>query len=333
MAPPIARNLEESSVSEPMVRASFSAARVPTLQPPFDAVQVKLHYPATWTGADAERLTGVLPPDTAHAPWPLVILINGVNVPSEGYGWLAERLARAGYAVVTYAMIGELFPPGTYGLTPGIDLAAAGPEVYPSKPTCTALLPILEHIATQPLAEHIDLDRVALGGHSAGGTLAMQNARRTQVPGVRAAFSYAGHTLASEGLGWPSDDPLVVGDAPTLMMGGTKDGIIARSADRYGRGEHDRDPITRTFEDGVRGTATLALLEGGTHQTFVHPHDETVARGFLDEEPDVDQDAARDLIGRTIVAWLDLHVRSRADAEREVRAALASPMWATVRER
>lgn len=319
-----------------IVRALFTATRVDGLPSPYDVIQVKVHYPARPSGDDTERLTGAVPPDATDAPWPVVVLIHGVNVGPEGYRWLVEKIVPHGFAVVTYTMVGELYPPGTFGLTPGIDLDAVRPDAYGTRPTCTALQPILARLAELnvegALAGLLDLDRVALGGHSAGATMALQNARRSYLPGIAGAFGYAGHTLASKNLGWPSEDPLAVdGDVPVLIMGGTRDGIIARSADRYGLEGHTRDPIVRTFEDAVpagAGHAYLAIVEGANHQTFVHPHDATVARGFLDLEPTVDEVQARSLIAELTIAFLRAHVRGSADARADLDALLDSPMLA-----
>lgn len=298
-----------------VVRALFTATTAPGYEPPFDGIQAKVHYPARFSGEDAERLTGAVPPDRTNAPWPVVILLHGINVGPEGYRWLVERIVPAGFAVVTYTMIGELYPPGTYGLTPGIDIAAAGPATYPSRPTCTGIQPILDHLRSiEALNGLLDLDRVVLGGHSAGGTMVLQNARRSLFPSVVAGFAYAAHTLASTSLGWETDDPLAVdGETPILLIGGTRDGVMARSADRYGRAGHDRDPVRRTFEDAIpggSGHAYLGIIEGANHQTFVHPHDATVARGFLDMDATVDEDQARELIASTIIAFLGRHARS-----------------------
>nr|BFE78274.1 hypothetical protein GCM10020093_008750 [Planobispora longispora] len=84
---------------------------------PFDTAHLKVYYPAAARGGDAERLTGVFPPDPAGAPYPVVLFLSGVNVGQDSYRRFACLLAAAGFAVVTFDRVGELFG-GQYGLTP-----------------------------------------------------------------------------------------------------------------------------------------------------------------------------------------------------------------------
>nr|BFE78273.1 hypothetical protein GCM10020093_008740 [Planobispora longispora] len=141
-----------------------------------------------------------------------------------------------------------------------MDLDAARPGAYGSRPTCPAipaLLGALEELDGEgPLKGALDLERVALGGHSAGGTVALQSARF--FPQVGAVFAWGAHTMVATMLGWPPGTVLpaqVTG--PVLLGVGTQDGVIDGSADRYGEDPAARrDPVTRTFTEALPGATT-----------------------------------------------------------------------------
>lgn len=325
--------------TSPTIRALFAAATSPSASPPHDTLHLKVHHPAAPTGSDTERLTGVIPADDTLAPFPVAVILNGINVGPEAYGWLAQHLAGLGIVTVTYSWVGELFP-GQHGLTPGLDLSAVRPETYGTRPSATAVEPVLAALADLaaegPLAGHLDLDRVALVGHSAGGTVVLQNATRDHFPGVRCGVSFAAHAGVATVLGWPEGTVLPCpGDVPLLLLGGTNDGVIARSADRYGDGGHARDPLERTFDESVADdrTAHLAVLAGANHFALGHPEDPTVARGFLDGPQELDGGEARGYLGDLIGTFLRLHLRGEATAESRLEELLADPRLATSRSK
>ena len=303
-----------------MVRARHGAASVDGAESPWDRIHYRIFHPATYHGLPEEQQTGQLPPERALAPWPVVILLNGINVGAEGYRWLAERLASIGIATVTFSHVGVIAP-GDVGLSPGLDLTALSASEFGTRPSATAVGPILDALALEnsdgPLAGLLDLDRVALGGHSAGGTVALLNADPRWFPGVRATFSYAGHSMPAAILGHPEGTVLAVAPTtPALIMGGTDDGVVAASAVRYGRGDAplDRsrhDPITETFDRGTTAPGSaLAVLDGAGHLTFCDPVDPTTARGFLEAGPDPASDRHRELIGDLVTAFCAEHLRS-----------------------
>ncbi|MGW0808655.1 alpha/beta hydrolase family protein [Nonomuraea sp. NPDC002799] len=246
-------------------------------EPPFDTAHLKVHYPAADEG---DRLTGVFQPE--GGPYPVVLFVSGINVGQDAYRWLAVEIARAGFVCVTFDRVGELFG-GEYGLTPGVDLDAAVPATYGTRPTCPAIGAILTALAEIDLLKGaIDLDNVALGGHSAGGSVVLQSARH--FPSVRAVFAYGAHTMVATMLGWPAGTvvPAQV-DCPVLLSVGTHDGVIMGSSDRYGQEEHRHDPVTRTFEEALgEGEHLLAVIEGANHFAIADPVDPTAARAFLD---------------------------------------------------
>lgn len=320
-----------------VVRAVFAAVRVHDQTAPYDTIHAKVHYPAVPTGSDEERLTGAVPADAARAPFPVVVFLNGINVGPEAYGWLAQRLAAEGTAVVTFSWVGELFP-GQYGLTPGLDVGAARPDTYGTRPTATAVRPLLDmlramHDGDGPLAGMLDLDRVAIGGHSGGATVALHSSRHAFFPSVRCVFGYAGHTVTSTALGWePGALAPIPADCPVLIMGGTRDGVMQRSADRYGAEGHGSDPVVRTFDEGVADDAVayLAIIDGANHFAMGHPEDPTVARGFLDLAPDGDPAAHRTLVADLTVAFLRRHLLAVAD---DLDGVLASSALAVARRK
>jgi dienelactone hydrolase len=298
-----------------MIRRVLAAVRVPGAPPPYDTLHARVYYPAAEPTTAAERLSGVLPADQRHAPLPVVIFCSGINVGCEGYGWLAAQLAAAGYAVVLYDYVAETLP-GAVGLTPGLDLERVRPDIYGTGPTCPALPPLFDLLADLndrpgPLHQVLDLTTAALGGHSAGGTVALHNGG--YFPGVAAVFAYAGHTMASTLLGFPPETVLPIADKPTLLMRGDRDGVIAASRGRYGPADADHDPVARTFAEALpttaRGPLYDALIAGANHFAVVYPWDESAGRAFLDGEPGRPAEAIRATIAGLLLAFLARHLR------------------------
>jgi dienelactone hydrolase len=296
-----------------MIRSVWWAAAVPGAEAPFDTAHLRVFYPAKPTGSDAERLSGVFPADPAHAPYPVVIIVSGVNVGQEAYRWLAVALAERGYVAVTYDWVGELFG-GLKGITPGVELAAARPDAYGTRATTPSVPVVIEALRdmTGPVANLLDLDRVALIGHSAGGTVVLQSARF--FPQVKAVAAYGTHTMVATMLGWPAGTVLPAQvDSPVLLMAGENDGVINGSADRYGEDATTRkDPISRTFEEAIAdrdGANLLVTFPGANHFGIVHPVDDTAARAFLDADATTDPAQTRAALAEVTGAFLDIHLR------------------------
>ena len=273
------------------VRALYRAARVADREAPYDNITLKIHYPCEYGDSFEERDTGFIPPDGARAPFPVVIVMPGINVSHEAYGWVAKELARAGFAAVTYSWvtveIGDLV-----SISPGVALDALHRQRYGEAPSCPALPAILGELGRMQreslLAGQLNLDRIVLGGHSAGGTMALVNANADWVPGIRGAFAYAAHTAGNLQLGWPEDSIMPLSRAlPLLVMGGTRDGVIAASGHRYrdARGDDPDDRIERTFREGIGGDGGgrhLLMVSGANHFSFAWPRDTTTGRPYLD---------------------------------------------------
>jgi alpha-beta hydrolase superfamily lysophospholipase len=303
-------------------RALHGAVRVPDLVAPNDTVHFRVFYPALFSGSDAERLSGEIPFDPDHTPFPVVLVLPGMNIGPEGYRWLAQDLVARGCAVVTFALIGETRP-GVVGISPGLDLDALTPETYGSRPSAIAVGPLLDALRSLNsdglLQGAFDLDRVVLGGHSAGGTVALLNADPTWFPGVVGVWSFAAHTMASTVLGWQPETVLQTpSSVPTLLLGAGNDGVIARSADRYGRDAGpDHDPIARTFAEALHhggGDQRYAVASGALHTSLLHPHDPTSARGFLDGTAGRDPIEIRADLAGAIGEFVDAYATGRPGA-------------------
>ncbi|MBB5210121.1 alpha/beta hydrolase family protein [Microbulbifer hydrolyticus] len=289
-----------------ITRCIFDAFKVDSLHPPYDTGIARIYYPARYGGSFDERNTGAVPVDDALAPCPVLILFHGINIDPAGYRWLAETLASSGIVTVTYQLVAEEMP-GYVAATPAIDIKALTPDQFGQRPSALAvpaILSMLEKLNTKGLlAGKLDLNRLAFGGHSAGGTLALLNANRDWFPALRAVFAYGAHTGASTVLGWPEETLLPVNaDVPVLVIGGEQDGCIAHSAHRYGSDSNSATArIEQTFDKSIPengGDNVLLLMHDANHFSFCTPPDDTCGRGFIDLP--VETDRARNTIEQAI---------------------------------
>lgn len=304
------------------VRALYQVAKVAGIDPPYDTLQLKVFYPAQMSGGEQEQNMGVVPADAARSPFPVVILFNGINCGPEMYQWLAVELAQRGLVVVSFAWVAENIP-GLVALTPGVDLQMLLPHTYGTGPTASALPAILATLeklqAEGVLAGLLDLQRVIIGGHSAGGRAAIESASPDFFPPVVAAFAYGAHTAAITQFGYPAGTILPLPDKlPLLLMGGTRDGIIDQSSDRYGIAwDAPTTPIQRTFEEAIAGgrhDSYLVLVDGANHFSFAHPFDATTGRPFLDYPTTQPADQIRELLATVIGLFVEGHGCGRSAA-------------------
>lgn len=293
-----------------MTRCLFDAFKVDALQPPYDTGIARIYYPAQYGDSFEERNTGAVPVDESLAPCPVLILFHGINIDPAGYRWLAESLAASGIVTVTYQLVAEEMP-GYVAATPGIELQSLTPDQFGKQPSALAMpaiLTMLERLnGSGLLAGKLDLDRLAFGGHSAGGTLALLNANPQWFPALRAVFSYGAHTGASTLLGWPEETLLPVSeDIPVLLIGGEQDGCIAHSAHRYGSSNASATArIEQTFDQAVpenSGNNTLLLLNDANHFSICFPADDTCGRSYIDLPAESGQ--GRDTAGQAIGSFL-----------------------------
>jgi len=208
---------------------------------------------------------------------------------------------------------------GVTGLTTGVDLSSLKPDLYGQKPTTKVIEPILELLqeenqkADGPLSGALNLSKVILGGHSAGGTMALQNPA-SFFPQVIASFSYGAHNAAPSFLGYqPGTFLPLPARVPYLILGGSRDGVIANSAFRYQPKDlseeegREWDPVRETFRQGLKreqGDSFLVVLKGANHSVVLHPEDRTVGRGFLDMEPLCRPDDCREALVRLLASFL-----------------------------
>jgi predicted dienelactone hydrolase len=323
-------HLDKGTPMPPIIRAFYRSAAITGATPPHDRISLKVFYPAAPENTAMERNTGVIPADPSGSPFPVVILFPGINLGPEAYAWLAIELAGRSYAVVTFSAITEEMP-GFVSLSPGLILDELTPQRYGNAPACSTLQPIMDELAelnrTSLLAGLLDLETVILGGHSAGGTIALLSADPDLFPGIRGVFCYGAHSGASVELGWPPETVMPLpGKVPTLMLGGDRDGVIAGSAHRYGRDEEDPvHTVRKTFEEGLTdplANSYLFIIKGANHFSFSHNDDGTTGRAFLDWEPGADQTVIRQRIGKLIVDFLEGEVRGDSEAHHRLQAAL-----------
>ncbi|WP_421654581.1 alpha/beta hydrolase family protein [Leptothermofonsia sp. ETS-13] len=308
------------------IRALYQAAKVENTASPYDTIHFKVFYPAQMSGSNQEKDMGVVSANIQQAPFPVVIFFNGINCGPEVYQWLAVQLAERGLVVVTFSWVAENIP-GLIGLTPGVDVMRLAPNTYGTGPTASALpaiLQALEKLQVQGvLAGLLDLQRIVLGGHSAGGRVALESADPKFFSQVVAAFAYAAHSAGIVQMGYQPGTFLPLPHAlPILLMGGTRDGVIAGSSDRYGVAwETATTPVERTFREAIaanRGDCYLVLLEGANHFSVVHPFDATTGRAFLDFPATQPNETIRELVAAAIGLFIDAYVRHQPTAVKDL---------------
>ena len=88
-------------------RANFRSCAIPGAAAPYDRASLKIFYPAIADDSAEQRNAGIMPVDEQGGPFPILIMMPGINVGPESYAWLAGELAICGVVVVTYSMIAE----------------------------------------------------------------------------------------------------------------------------------------------------------------------------------------------------------------------------------
>ncbi|MDZ8086553.1 MAG: dienelactone hydrolase [Nostoc sp. DedQUE12b] len=313
----------------------FQAAKIEGFQSPYDTIHLKIFYPAQMP-SQVEINREILPVDLEKAPFPVVIFFNGFNCDAQQYQWLAVKLAEHGLVVILFNWIAEVMP-GIISLTPGIDIEKRKPTIYRTVPTASALPALLakvEQLQSEGiLAGMLDLQRIILGGHSAGGRVAIENADPHFFPQIAASFGYGLHTMATLSLGYEAGTILPLPDSlPLLLMGGTCDGIIANSCDRYGISPGNATTsVIRTFQEAITGgrnDSYLLLLEGANHFSIVNQPDSTLKTPLLDFPATQPQESFRLLMSEIINLFIDTHVRHQPEASQSLEQLLntANPL-------
>jgi len=297
------------------VRAFRRAIAVPDSQPPYDRINLKVFYPAD--NSQAENPFSNTPAAQNLAPFPVVIFFNGFNCSLATYQWLAIELTQRGLVVVLFDWLNQAKQ--NVFLSPGVDLAAFSAENYGKIPSATALPLLLEELdnlqSVGVLADLLDLQKIILGGHSAGGRLALENAEQKFFDGIAGTFSYGAHSAAPLSLGYEPGKILPLPDSlPMLLIGGTEDGVIAKNSKIYGLEQWSTPatPIVRTFREAInqeRGDLHLVIVEGANHFAIAEYSDPTLsvaANDFAATQPETE---IRSLIASTIGLFIDSYIR------------------------
>jgi dienelactone hydrolase len=303
-------------VSGRTVQTLYRAVRIEGLESPHDTAHVAVHYPARVDVAPVDAI-GTRTPDVSNGVLPIVVFFGGINMVPSYYRWLAAAIAECGFAFVTFGLVGQV-PPNEIGYTPAADIDAVRPDTFGSRPVARVLPTLLALMSdlneAGPLTGSLDLDNIALGGHSAGGTIALESADHHFFPAVRAVFAYAAHTMASTIFGWPQGTVLPLsGDCPVLLLTGTADGLVAASAKWYGEGDERVDPILRTFQTLPDTSATrgswLVQVNGANHFAIASPQDGGWPRGDVDLPLGAPAEGLQAAICQAIGLFLTAHLR------------------------
>lgn len=166
---------------------------------------------------------------------PIVVFSHGLGGLPQQFASLATGWAQAGYVVAA----------PTYPHTNG--RVRVDPRDVRRQPADAAY--VLRQLATGDLAPHLDSDRVAAVGFSAGGTTTLGLFRRGHSPALRAAVSVAGRRPPTAFAG-PG--------APMLFLHGGKDRVVPIEA---GRAAYDAVPWPKQF---VR-------IPGAGHGQYLNP--------------------------------------------------------------
>lgn len=291
------------------VRALLRMVTVDNATEPYNHAQLKIFYPALSASTQEHQRTGVLPFDTNWSPAPIVIFLPGVNCSAHTYEWLANELANCGIVTVLLSWIAENLR-GRFSVSPGIDIDSIHRDNYGSCPTSSSLPSIFEALkALQEdsiLSDNLRED-VILGGHSAGGTMALQNANHDWFPNVVGAFAYCANPLATSALGnWGKGNiPPLPTDVPILIMGASNDGIGNHHVNVFGdTGENGAEYIVRIFDETGYQNGTLCIFNGANHHTMCYPLDTSIGRIFMDDEPSGDENLIRQEMSQLIQEFI-----------------------------
>ncbi len=322
------------------IRAFYRATKVNTAQPPYDTIHLKVFYPGLIPDQPPPD-QDLIPVDTQDAPFPVVIFLSGFNCHPNMYEWLAISLASRGMVVITFSWIEE-YSPDIVSLTPGFNIDNWKPNNYGKKSSSSTLPAIINELEklnrSGHLAGMLDLKNIILGGHSAGGRIAMENADPKYYP-VAAAFSYGASSVAPVMLGYEPGKILPLPNRkPLLIIGGTRDGVIGKMSSNYGFSSDPNEAVEKTFEEGIlggRNDSYLLLLEGANHFTISHPMDQTTANPFLDYPATQPENELRSLMIEIIGLFIDTHVRKKLTAKDSLNQYLTTqhPLIASIQQK
>ena len=299
------------------VRSFWKAIQVKDSASPYDRIHLKVFYPSN--DSDRQNPFSDAPAAKDLAPFRVVIFFNGFNCSLSTYQWLAIELADRGLVVVLFDWLVKR--DRNVFLSPGVDLSVRT-ETYGSVPSASALPLLLNELdnlqSDGVLAGLLDLQKIILGGHSAGGRLALENAEPKFFPRLGGAFSYGAHSAAPLSMGYNPGTILPLPDSlPMLLMGGTEDGVIAKNSKIYGieKWSTPATPVIRTFREAIgrdRHDSCLVIIEGANHFAIADYVDPTLSVAKFDFASKGSKAEIRSLIASTIGLFIDTFIGDRS---------------------
>ena len=302
-----------------IVKSFWKAIEVKEAQSPYNTIHLKVFYPGE--ASEPQNPFSTAPAARDLAPLPVVIFFNGFNCSLAVYQWLAVELAARGLVIVLFDWLVNTDKVAI--LTPGVDLAAFSRETYGTMPSASALPLLFTELdnlqSSGVLAGLLDLQKIILGGHSAGGRLALENAEPEFFDRVVGAFSYGAHSAAPMQLGYDAGTILPLPDSlPMLIMGGTEDGVIAKNSKIYGmeQWQTPATPVIRTFREAIErqdNNSYLIIINGANHFAIAGSIDPTLsvaANDFASTQPEPE---IRSLMASIIGLFIDTFVLNRSE--------------------
>ena len=300
------------------VSSFWQAIAVPEAEPPYNTIHLKIFYPSDRSSSPNPFLPALSASNLA--PLPIVIFFNGFNCSLASYQWLAVELAARGLVVVLFDWL--ISTNKTTFLTPGVDLSAFSSETYGTMPSASALPLIMAELdnlqENSVLSGSLDLQKIMLGGHSAGGRLALENAEPKFFDRLVGSFSYGAHSAAPMQLGHPPGTILPLPDSlPMLILGGTEDGVIANNSNIYGvkQWQTPATPVIRTFREGITsqdGNSYLIIIEGANHFAIADYTDSTLAIAEADLTATQPETEIRSLMASILASFIDTLILKRS---------------------
>jgi len=296
------------------------------------------------------RATRDAPFADAPTPGPLVVLSPGFALPSAGYVWLAERLASHGFVVVA--------PEHREAMDVALDGFWRSVIDRPADVFATLDWADREAASGGLLAGVADPDRVAIVGHSLGGTTALAMAgARLDLEGfarlcAEPAWREGDHAFLCE-LVLSDVDAMAARAGLDTTPGGLwpavsdrrVDAVVAMASDAFLFGPAGLAPIDApllavggtadpsapfawssawAFEHAASPRKALAALHGAGHTVFAGscdavPFYRAIGAGGFCSDASWEMDRAHDAIAHLVTAFLRAELMDDGEAERDLR--------------